>query len=83
MNSPLPPRTEAPRATATIRSRGEFDAEETYVGGGDVERGFRHIDDVDENNALVRFIFTPRIRIGILRLGAGFERYDFNMPSRR
>jgi hypothetical protein len=58
----------------------EFDAEETYVGGGDVERGFRHIDDVDENNALVRFIFTPRIRIGILRLGAGFERYDFNIP---
>jgi hypothetical protein len=58
----------------------EFDAEETYVGGGDVERGFRHIDDVNENNALVRFVFTPRIRIGILRLGAGFERYDFDVP---
>lgn len=59
----------------------EFDAEETYIGGGDVERGSRQIRDFEENNALVRFIFTPRIRIGILRLGAGFERYDFDVPN--
>ena len=58
----------------------EFDAEETYIGGSDVERGSRRIRDFTENNALVRFIFTPRVRIGILRLGAGFERYDFDVP---
>jgi len=58
----------------------EFDAEETYIGGSDVERGSRSVRDFEENNALVRFVFTPRIRIGILRLGAGFERYDFDIP---
>ena len=59
----------------------EFEAEETYIGGGDLERGFRRFDDVEENNALLRFVFTPRIKFGILRLGAGFERYDFDVPS--
>lgn len=59
----------------------EFDAEETYFGGGDVERGARGIREFDENNVSVRFIFTPRVRIGILRLGAGFERYDFGFSN--
>jgi len=58
----------------------EFDAEETYIGGSDVERGSNRIRDFTENDASVRFVFTPRVRIGILRLGAGFERYDFDVP---
>ena len=59
----------------------EFDAEETYVGDGDVERGSLSVRDFDENDALIRFVLTPRVGIGILRLGAGFERYDFGVPN--
>lgn len=59
----------------------EFDAEESYIGDGDVTRGRRSVRDFDENNALVRFIFTPRTRIGILRLGASYERYDFGISE--
>ncbi len=59
----------------------EFDASETYVGDGDVTRGSRDIRDFDENNALVRLVLTPRVRLGILRLGAAYERYDFGMPD--
>ncbi|HEV2096739.1 MAG TPA: DUF6268 family outer membrane beta-barrel protein [Chthoniobacterales bacterium] len=59
----------------------EFDASETYVGDGDVTRGSRDIRDFDENDALVRLVLTPRVRIGILRLGAAYERYDFGMSD--
>ncbi|MEP6936883.1 MAG: DUF6268 family outer membrane beta-barrel protein [Chthoniobacterales bacterium] len=59
----------------------EFDAEESYIGDSDVIRGRRSVRDFDENNALVRFIFTPRIRIGILRLGVSYERYDFGISD--
>jgi hypothetical protein len=59
----------------------EFHAEGTYVGGGDVERdrgiGNLHVRDFDETDALVRFILTPRVKIGILRLGVQHERYSF------
>jgi len=59
----------------------EFHAEGTYVGGGDVLRnrgsGDLHINDFDESDALVRFILTPRVKIGILRLGVQHERYSF------
>ncbi len=59
----------------------EFDAQETYVGGGDVQLGSLSVRDFDENDAWVHLVFTPRIRIGILRAGAGFERYDFGVPN--
>ena len=51
----------------------EFDAEETYIGGSDVERGSRSVRDFTENDASVRFVFTPRVRIALLCLGAGFR----------
>ncbi len=59
----------------------EFDAQETYVGEGDVERGRRAIRDFDENNFFFRLVLTPRVKFGILRLGAAYERYDFDIPD--
>src|SRR5688572_31637945 len=58
----------------------EFDAEGTYVGDGDVERGERgdmRITDFDEVQARTRFILTPMTKIGILRLGVQTEGYWF------
>lgn len=59
----------------------EFDIEDAYVGDGDVTRGSRDVREFDENNFLARFIFTPRVKFGILRIGAEYERYDFGMPD--
>jgi opacity protein-like surface antigen len=59
----------------------EFDAEESYVGDGDVERGGYSVRDFDENDFLIRFVLTPRVKFGILRLGAAYERFDFGIDS--
>jgi hypothetical protein len=59
----------------------EFEAEGTYVGGGDVQRGERGnltINDFDETQGRVRFVLTPLTKIGILRLGVQTERYSFS-----
>jgi hypothetical protein len=59
----------------------EFEAEGTYVGGGDVQRGERgnlRINDFDETQARVRFALTPMTKIGILRLGVQTEQYSFS-----
>ncbi len=55
----------------------EFHAEETYVGSGDVVRGSLSVRDFDESDTRVHFILTPRVKIGILRLGVQAERYSF------
>jgi hypothetical protein len=58
----------------------EFDAEAAYFGGGDVQRGETgnlRINDFDGGQARVRFILTPRTKIGILRLGVVMEHYSF------
>jgi hypothetical protein len=59
----------------------EFDAEGTYVGEGDVERG-EHGDlvirDFHETQGMVRFVLTPMTKIGILRIGLQTERYSFS-----
>ncbi|HEX7517331.1 MAG TPA: DUF6268 family outer membrane beta-barrel protein [Chthoniobacterales bacterium] len=55
----------------------EFHAEETYVGQGDVQRGSLSVRDFDESDTKVHFILTPRVKIGILRLGVQAERYSF------
>lgn len=55
----------------------EFHAEETYVGGGDVQRGSLRVRDFDESDTKAYFILTPRVKIGILRLGVGAERISF------
>lgn len=59
----------------------EFDAEGSYVGNGDVERGERGdmvIRDFHETQGMVRFVLTPMTKIGILRLGLQTERYSFS-----
>jgi opacity protein-like surface antigen len=59
----------------------EFDAEFAYLGSSDVARGYRELNDFDEIYSLVRFVYTPRIRIGILRLGGAYERFGFDFPA--
>src|SRR2546421_7867984 len=62
----------------------EFQAEGTFVGNGDVQRGERgnlRINDFDESDARVHFILTPRTKIGILRLGIQTERYSFGFGN--
>src|SRR5947208_3446998 len=61
---------------------GEFSAEGTYVGEGDVERGGKHVNDLDEIDSDIRVVLTPRIKLGVLRLGAEWERFSFGFPDR-
>ncbi|CAN5816657.1 hypothetical protein BH20VER1_BH20VER1_23490 [soil metagenome] len=60
----------------------ELTLEGAYVGGGNVKRGERVIRDLEEVHTLARFIYTPRIAVGILRLGVGWERFSFDLPDR-
>jgi hypothetical protein len=61
---------------------GEYVAEETYVGAGDVERGpHKSVRDFDENDSFLHLVFTPRIGLGVLRLGAEWERFSFGLPD--
>jgi hypothetical protein len=70
--------------TAATEARGgfpfEFDAEFSYIGRGEVARGFREAD-IDEDYFAARFVYTPRIKFGILRLGAAYERFGFGFHS--
>ena len=60
---------------------GEFSADITYVGEGDVERGGKHVNDFDEIDSDILLVFTPRTKIGVLRLGAEWQRYSFGFPD--
>jgi hypothetical protein len=60
----------------------EYNAEDAYVGSGDVERGpKKKVDDFDENDSIVHLVFTPRTKLGVLRLGAEWERFTFGLPD--
>ncbi len=59
----------------------EFTIEQAYIGGADVQRGGRNVNDFDEYYSNVAFVYTPRIKFGFLRLGAQWERYSFGFPS--
>jgi opacity protein-like surface antigen len=59
----------------------EFDIDQAYLGDGDVARGHRHVDNFDEYYSNLLFVFTPRIKFGILRLGGQWERYSFDFPN--
>lgn len=62
---------------------GEYVAEGTYVGAGDVERNSRKkAEDFDEIDSNIRFVLTPRTNFGVLRLGAEWERFSFGFPER-
>jgi Domain of unknown function (DUF6268) len=61
---------------------GEYVAEGTYVGGGDVQRGpNKRVSDLDEIDSTLRLVLTPRIKFGVLRLGAEWERFSFGLPE--
>lgn len=76
---------ETPTATESSTTffsfSGEYLAEETYVGDADVRRGDRAVRDFDESDTILRFIFTPRVSFGVLRLGAEWERFSFGFSE--
>lgn len=59
---------------------GEYNAEETYVGAGDVRRNHKSVSDFDEHDAILQVVLTPRIKLGVLRLGVAWERFWFGLP---
>jgi hypothetical protein len=61
---------------------GEYSAEETYVSDADVRRSNRKIGGFDESDTTLRFVATPRIKLGVLRLGIEWERFSFGFPDR-
>jgi opacity protein-like surface antigen len=75
-SSPNEPAVEAP-----YRFSAEFTIEQAYIGGADVQRANRRVDNFDEYYSNLVFVYTPRIKFGILRLGAQWERYSFGFPN--
>jgi hypothetical protein len=57
----------------------EADFFASYVGSADVHRRSIQVNDFDEVNALARVLVLPRTKIGILRLGAEYEIYAFDV----
>jgi hypothetical protein len=69
------------RKATVLPLSGEFSADVTYVGEGDVERGGKHVNDFDEIDSDIRVVLTPRMKLGVLRLGAEWERFSFGLPE--
>jgi hypothetical protein len=67
---------------STFSLSGEYVIEGTYVGNGDVQRGPHELRNFDEADILLRFVLTPRIKLGVLRLGAEWERFSFGFSDR-
>jgi hypothetical protein len=65
----------------SIFSTGEYVVEETYVDNADVERGNRVVRNFNESDSVVRYVATPRISAGVLRIGSEWERFSFGMPE--
>jgi Domain of unknown function (DUF6268) len=61
---------------------GEYNGAETYVGDADVERGKHQVRNFSESDTILRFVLTPRVPIGVLRMGASWEMFSFGMPQR-
>jgi hypothetical protein len=59
---------------------GEYLAEDTYVADADVRRGSREVRDFTESDSILRLVLTPRIKLGVLRIGAEWERFTFDLP---
>jgi hypothetical protein len=55
----------------------EYSFDETYVGEANVARGSHQVSDFVESDTLLRFVFTPRIKLGVLRLGFEYEQFSF------
>lgn len=71
--------------TASVQAEGtfpgEFLLEETYVGEASVQRGPKRVADFDESDTVAHLVFTPRIALGVLRLGAEYERFSFGFGA--
>ena len=63
------------------RFSAEFAIEQAYLGGADVARGQRAVNNFDEYYSNLLFVYAPRVSFGILRLGAQWERYSFGFPD--
>jgi hypothetical protein len=59
----------------------EYSFEETYVGEASVARGPHRVEDFDESDTLLRFVFTPRVKLGVLRLGFEYEQFSFGLDK--
>ena len=81
-NSTQQSSTENTSEAPTFSLSGEYVIEGTYVGNGDVRRGPHVLRDFDESDILLRFVLTPRIKLGVLRLGGEWERFSFSFPDR-
>src|SRR5881227_4346976 len=71
-------------ATASFASDfwpAEYSFEETYVGEASVSRGPHHVQDFDESDTLLRLILTPRVKLGVLRLGFQYEQFSFGLSK--
>ena len=66
--------------TPQFRISAEYNLEETYIGDSEVARE-GETREFDESNTVVSFVLTPRVGIGVLRLGAAYERYSFGFED--
>src|SRR5205823_13706200 len=57
----------------------EYSFEETYVSDASVARGPHRVLDFDESDTLLRIVFTPRVKLGVLRLGFEYEQFSFGL----
>lgn len=57
----------------------DADFHTSYIGGADVHRGSIQVNDFDEINSLARILVLPRTKVGIVRLGAEYEIYAFDV----
>lgn len=64
-----------------LKESAEYQIEETYVGEASVSKGHQHVNDFDEHDINFAFVSTPRIKIGVLRLGVEWEHFSFGMPA--
>jgi hypothetical protein len=55
----------------------EYSFEETYVGEASVSRGPHRVPNFDESDTLLRLVLTPRVKLGVLRLGFEYEQFSF------
>lgn len=67
-------------AAAGFDLSGEYDASDAYIGDAQVRRDGRDTT-LDQHNSLARFVLTPRVGLGYLRVGAEWERYSFGLSE--
>jgi hypothetical protein len=60
---------------------GEYVVEETYVGEATVQRSGKEVKDYDESDTTLQLVLTPRVKLGVLRLGLQWERFSFGLPG--